>query len=136
MSSIETKDKNTVDPSVSELVGSVSRDISKLLSAHIELAKAELKESATSAAAAAAMFIVAGVFSFLGFVFLLVTLAYVLVQLGLPVWAGFGIVTLLLFIVAVVLALVGRSQAKKIKSPEQTVEQIEETKTALAALVP
>lgn len=136
MSSTQTKDNNTVDPSVYELVGSVSRDISKLLSAHIELAKAELRESATSAAAAGAMFIVAGVFSFLGFVFLLVTLAYVLVQLGLPVWAGFGIVTLLLYIVAVVLALIGRSQAKKIKSPEQTVEQIEETKTALAALVP
>ena len=64
----------------------------------------------------------------MGGIFLLVTIAYVLVQLGLPVWAGFGIVTLVLFIVGLILLIVGRGHAKKVKGPERAVEQMEITK--------
>jgi hypothetical protein len=77
--------------------------------------------------------VVGAVLAFLGFIFLLVTLAYVLVALGLPVWAGFGIVTLLLIIVAV-LFLVGRAGMKKIKGPERSIAAIEATKVALAGV--
>ena len=133
MTSAQTKDPNKVDPSVAELIRTASQDFSRLLQAHIELAKAEMKESATRAAAAAAVFVVAAVLAFLGFIFLLVTLAYVL-AIWLPVWAGFGIVMLLLFLVAVILVLAGRAQSKKIKGPERTIEQIDETKQALQTL--
>ena len=78
--------------------------------------------------------VVGAVLAFLGFIFLLVTLAYVLVALGLPVWAGFGIVTLLLIIVAVVLFLVGRAGMKKIRGPERSIAAIEATKVALAGV--
>jgi membrane protein implicated in regulation of membrane protease activity len=71
----------------------------------------------------------------LGGIFLLVTLAYVLVALGLPVWAGFGIVTLLLFIVAAILGLLGKKESAKIKGPERTIAQIEQTTATLQSAV-
>ena len=71
----------------------------------------------------------------MGGVFLLVTLAYVLVALGLPVWAGFGIVTLVLFLVAAVLGLLGKKASPKTKGPDRTIAQIEQTKAALQSAV-
>ena len=72
----------------------------------------------------------------LGFIFLLVTLAYVLVAIGLPVWAGFGIVVLLLFIAAVVLFALGRNRAKSIKGPERFKRELQRTKDALSGQTP
>ena len=71
----------------------------------------------------------------LGGIFLLVTLAYVLVALGLPVWAGFGIVTLVLFIAAAILGLLGKKESAKIKGPDRTIAQIEQTASTLQSAV-
>lgn len=122
------------DPTIRELIGTAAQDVTAMLSGQVELAKAELRESAKQAGSAFGLLAVAAVFGLLGFVFLLVTIAYVLVQLGLPTWAGFGIVTLLLLVVAGILALVGVKHAQKVRGPEQTIKQLEETKTALAHL--
>ena len=121
-------------PSIGQLVASVSADVQALVKDQIELTKAELSESASQTGKAVAPIVVGAVLAFLGFIFLLVTLAYVLVAVGLPVWAGFGIVTLLLIIVAVVLFLVGRAGMKKIKGPERSIAAIEATKVALAGV--
>lgn len=134
MTSVQTDQTNEVDPGVRELISSATRDVSTLLSAQVELAKAELKQTAVYAATASAMFVVAGVFAFLGFVFLLVTIAYVLVQLGLQVWAGFGIVTAFLLLVAIIVGFVGFRRVRKIKGPERTKIQVDETKKAIAHL--
>jgi Na+-transporting methylmalonyl-CoA/oxaloacetate decarboxylase gamma subunit len=56
----------------------------------------------------------------------------VLVQLGLPTWAGFGIVTLLLIIVAAILFVVGRKRLETIKPPERSPASIEKTKAVLS----
>ena len=69
------------------------------------------------------MFIVAGVLAFLAFVFLLVAGAYGIVAAGLPVWAGFLIVAGVLLVVTAILALVGRSKAKKISPPDRAKSQ-------------
>jgi hypothetical protein len=74
---------------------------------------------------------VGGVILFLGVIFLLVTLAYVLVQLGLPVWAGFGIVTAVLLLVGAILVLVGRNRAKQVQGPERSIAALEATKSTL-----
>ena len=68
---------------------------------------------------------------FLGVIFLLVTLAYVLVEVGLPVWAGFGIVTLVLILFGLILVLVGRSRAKSVHGPERSMAALEATKSTL-----
>lgn len=136
MTTTGTNPQDQVDPSVRELVTSATKDLQNLIKGQIELAKLELQESMKTAAAASGLFVAAGVLAALGFIFLLVTIAYVLVALGLPVWAGFGIVTLVLFIVTAILLLVGKKRAAKIKGPERTQVQIELTKDALSNLAP
>jgi len=133
--SIQTSDRDQVaEPTIRELIGSATRDVTTIVSCQVELAKAELRDSARQAGSAFGLLAVAGLFGLLAFVFLLVTLAYVLVQVGLPTWAGFGIVTLLLILVAAILAGVGKKHAVKIKGPERTVAQLEQTGQALSAI--
>jgi hypothetical protein len=132
MTSTQTNPSGKVDPGVRELILTAADDVSTMVSAQVELAKAELRQSAQQAGTAFGMIIAAVAIFGIGAIFLLVTLAYVLVALGLPVWAGFGIVTLLLFIVGAILGVLGRKHAEKVKSPERTAEQLELTKAAFA----
>ncbi len=120
------------EPTVRELIGTATQDVTTMLSAQVELAKAELRDSAKQAGSAFGLVAVAAVVALLGIVFLLVTIAYVLVQLGLQTWAGFGIVTLLLFILAAILAAVGKRHADRIKGPALTMGQIEATRLAFS----
>ncbi|MGV1004846.1 MAG: phage holin family protein [Candidatus Nanopelagicales bacterium] len=107
--------------SLAELVSGAIADTQGLVRDQIELTKVELQDTAKKAAKSSALFIVAGVVGFLGIIFLLVTAAYGLVALGLAVWAGFGIVTLVLLIMAAILVLVGRRQAREIKPPQRSI---------------
>lgn len=117
------------EPTVRELIGTAAQDISTILTGQVELAKAELRESAKQAGSAFGLLAVAGFLGVLAFIFLLVTMAYVLVQLGLPVWAGFGIVTLVLLLAALGLAVAGKKHFEKVKGPERTIKQLEELAT-------
>ncbi len=123
------------DATIGALVNSAITDTQNLVRHQIDLARAEVTQSAKQAASASGMFIVAGVLAFLAFVFLLVAGAYGIVAAGLPVWAGFLIVAGVLLVVTAILALVGRSQAKKISPPDRAKSQITttvtETKSAL-----
>lgn len=120
------------DVPLKKLLTSAIADMQRLIKAQVELAKLEIAGSAQAAAKTGGLITGALVMAGTGGLFLLVTIAYVLVALGLPVWAGFGIVTVFLFLVAVVLGLLGRSAAKKIKPPERTIAEIEKTKAALS----
>jgi hypothetical protein len=68
----------------------------------------------------------------LAVIFLLITAAYGLVAAGLPVWAGFGIVTHVLVIVTAILGLVGVRRLKTISGPERSKEQLAQTRALLA----
>lgn len=120
------------EPTVRELIGAATQDVTTMLSAQVELAKAELRDSAKQAGSAFGLIAVGAFVGVLGLVFLLVTIAYVLVQIGLPTWAGFGIVTLLLLIGAGVLAAVGKRHADRITGPELTMGQLEATRQAFS----
>jgi membrane protein implicated in regulation of membrane protease activity len=106
-----------------------------LVKAQIALAKLELQQTGRAAGKTGIFLVSALSMAALGGIFLLVTLAYVLVALGLPVWAGFGIVTLLLFVVAAILGLLGKKESAKIKGPDRTIAQIEQTKATLQSAV-
>lgn len=125
--------RQQTDPTIAELVKSASADVSTLVTDQIELTKAEVKASAQKAGNAFGLLAGAAFVGVLFLVFLLVTLAYVLVALGLPVWAGFGIVTLLLLIIAAVLGLLGKKHASQVKGPERAMAQIEATKSAFTS---
>ena len=118
--------------SLGTLVKGISEDVSTLLRGEIELVKSELRESAQSAAAGGGLLVGAAVAAFLGLIFLLLTLAWALVALGLPAWAGFGIVTLLLVLVSAVLGLVGRSRLEQVRGPERTKASLAKTKAVLS----
>ena len=119
------------DSSLSALVNSAITDGQALVKQQVELTKAELSESAKKAAASSGMFLVAGVLGFLAFVFLLVAGAYGLVAAGLPEWAGFLIVALVLVLVAVILGVVGRKKIQQVGPPQRAMAQIEQTKAML-----
>lgn len=85
----------------------VSEDLSALLTAHRDLAKAELQETAKAKGTGAGLLVAAGVMGWLGLQGLLITLGFLL-ALVLPGWAAALIVTVLLLAAAAVLALQGR----------------------------
>jgi ABC-type multidrug transport system fused ATPase/permease subunit len=118
------------------LVSGVTEDLSALVRGELELAKTELRDSAKTAGQGSGLLVGAGVTAFLGVIFLLLTAAWVLVQLGLPTWAGFGIVTLVLIIVAVILGLVGKKQLENIKGLERSQASMEKSKALLARKSP
>lgn len=119
---------------IGQLVADINTEVSGLVRAEIELAKAELKQDAMRGGIGAGMLAGAAVFGLVGFILLCFTGAYGLVQLGLPTWAGFGIVTLVLFVIAGILALIGKSRLQKVSGPKQTISttksSIEQVKAA------
>lgn len=124
----------TREPSIADLLRKTVSDAQKLLRAQIALTQAEL--TATSEAVARA-----GIFAVLALacvslfgIFLLVTIAYVFVALGLPTWAGFGIVSLLLIITAVVAGLVARNQAQRIRAPRLALSELSKTRKTIASV--
>ncbi len=121
-------DTRNSDPSIVELVRSAAADTTELVKQQIEPTKAELQQTVKTAGSSFGLLAAGAAIVGIGAIFLLVTIAYVLVQLGLPTWAGFGIVTLFLFIVGAILLLVGRKRAKTVQGPERTVAALEATK--------
>ena len=120
--------------SVSTLVNSAITDAQSLVRQQIELAKAEVTQSAKQAAGASGLFIGAAVLGFLAFVFALVAGAYGFVAAGLPVWAGFLIVGGILLLIAIILGLGGKSRTKHITPPQRAISQAEKTKASLSSI--
>jgi uncharacterized membrane protein YqjE len=118
--------------SLGTLVSGVTEDLSSLVRGEIELAKTELRESARTAGRGTGLLLGAGVLAFLGVIFLLLTAAWGLVQAGLPTWAAFGIVTLVLVALATILGLLGKRQLERIKAPELSPASIEKDRAILS----
>lgn len=124
------------DPSIRQLLASVQSDAQKLLKAQTELATTELKGTQQDAAATGGMFAGAAFTGLMGLIFVLVAIAYGLVALGLPTWAGFLIVAVVLLLVAGILAAVGRKRSKGIKGPELAKAEWARTKQMLSGKQP
>ncbi len=121
-------------PDLATLVRSVAASGQRLARAQVALFQAEARETGQQVAVISAMAVVAAATGVLFGIFLLITIAYVLVALGLPTWAGFGIVTLVLLIVTAVFALVAKSRAEHITGPQVAQEELRRTKNALSSL--
>lgn len=128
--SLTTKQDQT---SISTLMSSAVSDISTLVSDQIELTKTEIRSSAQTAGRAFGLLGAAAFIGLLFVIFLLVTIAYALVGLGLPTWAGFGIVSLVLLILAAVLGLVGYKKMNRVQGPKAAIAEIEATKMAFTS---
>jgi hypothetical protein len=116
----------TEEPSVGTLVQSAMADMSTLIRAEVELAKAEVGRSAKKAGVGAGAFGAAGVvLAFSGF-FFGIALAEFLTWLGLERWISYLIVWFLLVVLAGIAALIGRRIIKRIEKPERTLETLRE----------
>jgi uncharacterized membrane protein YqjE len=107
------------DQSTAELVQRASEQISRLVRDEIALAKAELAEKGKHAGVGVGLFGGAGVLALYGVGAMFATLIIVL-DLFLPLWLAALIVTVVLFLVAGILALLGKNQVTKAVPPEPT----------------
>ena len=117
--------------SIGDLVTSLTTDASALVRGEIELAKAELRETARTGGAGAGMVAGAVFLILLASVLLSIALAYGLVAAGVWTWLAFVIVGLLYILVAAVLGLLARRQFRRTKPPERTIASVKETGAAL-----
>lgn len=118
------------DRSLGEIASDVLDNASTLIRQEIELAKAEVQQSAKRAGAGAGMFAGAAVAALLMLIALTLTLWWAFaVLIGSPSAPALGIsgviVMLLWGVIAGVLALVGKNQFDKIKGLPQTQETVQ-----------
>ena len=114
----------TDEPTIGTLVQSAMADVSTLMRAELELAKAELGKSAKKAGIAGGAFGAAGVvLAFSGF-FFGIAFAEFLTWLGIERWISYLIVWFLLVLLAGLAALIGRRFINKIEKPERTIETL------------
>jgi hypothetical protein len=111
--------------SLGELLGDVTRDMSTLMRQEVELAKVELKQSATRAGKGGGMLAGAGVAGHFVLVFLSVALWWALGGLMGLGWSAV-VVAILWGIIAAVLASKGRKELKAIKGLPRTAETLQE----------
>jgi uncharacterized membrane protein YqjE len=105
------------DQSTAELVQRASEQITRLVRDEIALAKAELAEKGKHAGIGIGLFGGGGVLAMYGVGALVATLIVVF-DLFLPLWLAALIVTVALFLVAGILALLGKNQVSKAVPPE------------------
>jgi phage-related minor tail protein len=103
--------------SVGELVGQAAEQLSRLVRQEVALAKEELAEKGRRAGRGGGLLGAAGAVAYAGFLALAGTGAAAL-SLVLPVWAAALIVTGVLFVIAAVLAAVGRGQLRRAAPPK------------------
>ncbi|MFF1574187.1 phage holin family protein [Leifsonia sp. NPDC058292] len=126
MSDIPTpSERKAESTSLGELLSEVSRDISTLMRQELELAKAELRETASRAGKGAGLMGGAGYSGLMAVFFLSVALWWALGYLVGNAWSAV-IVAVIWAIVALILFLIGRKNIKSIKGAPQTVDTIKE----------
>jgi uncharacterized membrane protein YqjE len=113
------------DRSVAELIKQFSEQTSHLIRDEMKLAQAEMSQKAKHAGTGIGLFGGAGLLAFFG-VGALVTAAIAALSLtDLEVWAAALIVAAVLFVLAGIVAMVGRSETKQASpTPERTVENV------------
>lgn len=110
---------------VGALVTQLSEQSSKLVRSEVQLALAELQQKARHAGVGAGMFGTAGVVALFGVATSITTLILVL-ALVLPAWSAALIVTVVLFAVAGIAALMGKKRVSQATppTPQQTIGNV------------
>ena len=130
--------QDTGSKSLGEIVAEVSEKASQLVREEIELAKAEVKEKVSKLTKGAAVAGAAGVFLVFGITTFFHGLAWFLNDVFNwedNNWAGFAVVTALLFLLAIVAALLALRLFKKGSppTPELAIEEAKRTRAELEA---
>ena len=120
---------------LSTLLESVVRDATSLVRGHVELAKAEIRESIKSALTSSIFFLLAIALINLGVILIFVAAAYGLNAAGLPVWQSFLITALALLIVGGLLVYFGVKKMRRAANPNKTKDSLKKTLDAVTGLM-
>ena len=117
--------------SIGDLLSDITTDLSTLMRQEVELAKAELKQSATRASKGGGMLAGAGVAGH-----------FVLLFISVAAWWGIGdsighgwsalIIALIWAVIAAVLSVLGRNQLKTVQGVPRTTETVKKIPSAVA----
>jgi len=115
------------ESSIADLIKDAVRDARDLVRSEIALAKSEARQEVRRLGVSAALLVAAAITGIIGLVFLLTAVAWGISEgLQWPVWAGFGIVTVLVLIVSGVLAYMGRARLRSERHMPRTVDTLKE----------
>jgi hypothetical protein len=116
---------------IGQLVADATHDLQGIVRGEIALAKAEVASGAKVLGRGVGLLVGAGFLAFMGVVFLLHSAAWA-ISLVLPVWAGYAIVAVVIILIAVVLAILGRKSLESAKpAPERAIDQAQQTIDAI-----
>ena len=120
------------DASTGELVNQLTQQSTELIRSELRLAQAEMTEKAKHAGIGAGLFGGAGVVALYGVGALIATIILAL-ALVLPPWLAALIVTVVLFAIAGVAALLGKKQVSQgtPPAPEQTIDNVKKDVAAV-----
>jgi hypothetical protein len=119
------------DRSIGELISAVSEDFSTLMRQEVELAKAEVRESATRAGAGIGLLSGAGVAGHMVLLFLSIAAWWGIAQWVGQAWSGV-IIAVVWAIVGLILYSAGRSRLRQVEGLPRTVETTKHIPDALA----
>ena len=118
------------DPSVGDLVKDATSQMSTLVRAEVELAKAEITRDVKKGLTGSVFFILALVVLFYSTFFFFFFLATVL-DIWLVTWAAYLIVFGLMVVTTILFALLGYLKVRRIRGPQKTIASVKEARVAL-----
>ncbi|MGF2944936.1 phage holin family protein [Mycobacterium sp. Lab-001] len=120
------------EPSVGDLIKDATTQVSTLLRAEVELARAEITRDVKKGLTGSVFFIAALVVLFYSTFFFFFFLAELL-DTWLWRWVAYLIVFAIMVVVGALLALLGFVKVRRIRGPRTTIESVRETRTALTS---
>ena len=118
------------DPSIGDLVRDATTQVSTLVRAEVELAKAEITRDVKKGLTGSVFFILALVVLVYSTFFMFFFLAELL-DTWLWRWAAFLIVFVLMLVTTAVFAFLGYLRVRKIRGPQETIASVKETTAVL-----
>nr|WP_090278513.1 phage holin family protein [Mycolicibacterium komanii]CRL74077.1 transmembrane protein [Mycolicibacterium komanii] len=118
------------DPSIGDLVKDATAQVSTLVRAEVELAKAEITRDVKKGLTGSVFFILALVVLFYSTFFFFFFLGELL-DLWLVKWAAYLIVFGLMVVVTAIFAFLGYLKVRRIRGPQKTIESVKEIPEAL-----
>ncbi|WP_380171126.1 phage holin family protein [Kineococcus sp. DHX-1] len=134
MTTLNDRGVGAPERTIGQLVADATKDMTELVRYEIALAKAEITADVKNGAFGGALFAVAGLFGFVAFVFLGITVAFALHEgAGWDVWLSFLVVAAAMLVVAGIAAGIGFGRIKQVRPPERTIRTSKESIAAIKA---
>lgn len=127
---------NSQKTSIPTIVSELVEDVTSLVEGTVELAKAEIRESATAASAGVGLMLGAISLAYVGVLFLLVAGALGMIEAGLAPWLATLIMGGALVLVSGIFIALGVKKFKKVRGPVRTIESVNATIGLVNSVIP